>query len=117
MARAGLMVNVTVPAQELRTGAAPGGEFSQEYTAAVVRDTAERFSRILEACVGFWASMASGPRRTACSWTNRGRSWRVRVREHSIPQDSAWKYPWPRSRKRRNARSEQRRKPRRLWRL
>src|SRR5260370_39842507 len=107
MARAGLMVNVTVPAQELRTGAAPGGEFSQEYTAAVVRDTAERFSRILEACVGFWASLAAEPRRTACSWTNRGRSLRVRDLEPPMPQVLAWKSRRPRSRWRTKKRCEQ----------
>src|SRR5229473_2372375 len=117
MARAWLMVNFTLPAQELRTGAAPAGEFSQEYTAAVVRDTAERFSRILEACVGSWASMAAEPRRTACSWTNPGRSWRVRVREHPIPQVSAWKYRWLRSRKRQKTRCERPEDPRRMWRI
>ncbi len=42
------------------------GEFREEYTCVAVGDTAKRFSRILEACAGFWASMAGAPRRSVC---------------------------------------------------
>src|SRR5712692_10504271 len=111
------MVNFMLLAQEPLTGAAPAGEFLQEYTAAVVCDTAKRFSRILEACVGSWASMEAALRRTASSWTNRGRSWRVRAPEHPIPQVSMWKYRWLRSRKRHQTRCERPEGPRRMWRM
>src|SRR6266446_8016999 len=117
MARAWLMVNFMLPAQEPLTGPAPAesaGEFPQEYTAAVVRDTAKRFSRILEACVGFWASMAAAPRRTACSWTNPELSRHVRAPERPIPQVSARKCRWPRSRERHQTRCERPEDPRRM---
>jgi hypothetical protein len=42
------------------------GEFREEYTCVAVGDTAKGFSRILEACAGFWASMAGAPRRNVC---------------------------------------------------